>query len=179
MKKILIVVFSTLIFLGCSSDKNISEKDSFDNSNALYVHLDDIEVKKIDGIRKGYYDNKPFTGILVLTRNNTTAKELREIKDGIGTGVVRSHRGDKTIGEVTVENGMKYRLPIMDSETTKDKEIVYFDNSEQAKVERTGYLKLNDKQNGYDFIREGKCTYYSEDGSIKEVVEYQNDIKVE
>lgn len=179
MKKILVLFFGILMFLGCSSDKNFSNEDSFDNSNALYVHLDDIEVKEIGGIKKGYYNDEPFTGILVLTRSNPIVKELRVIKDGIGTGEIRSHRGDKTVGKITVENGMEYSLPIMDSEITKNKEIDYYDNSEQIKVERMGYLKLNNSQNGYDFIREGKCTYFSEDGSITEVIEYQDDRKIQ
>ncbi|MEJ6661799.1 MAG: hypothetical protein QNL79_05645, partial [Bacteroidia bacterium] len=103
----------------------------------------------------------------------------RVIKDGLGTGISRSYRGDKTTGQITTENGMQYRLPIMNSETTTDKEIVYFDNSEQVKVERMGYLNRDLQGTFLGFIKEGKCTYYSKDGSVREVTEYQNDREIE
>jgi len=179
MKKTLTLVFCTLIFFSCSSDKNLSDKDSFDNSNVLYVHLDDIEVKVIDGKQNGYYEGKPFTGILVFTRNNTAVKELRVIKDGLGTGISRSYRGNKTTGQITTENGMQYRLPIMNSETTTDKEIVYFDNSKQVEIESEGYLNRDLQGNFLGFIQEGKCTYYKKDGSVSRVTEYQNDREIE
>ena len=69
----------------------------------------------------------------MFAKNNTTANELRENKSIIGKGVAVSHCGDKTVGQIIVENGKEYRFPIMGSETTKNKKIVYFDNQRKQR----------------------------------------------
>ena len=112
-------------------------------------------------------------------RNKTAAKELREVKDGIPTGIVRSHRNEKIIGNITTTNGVIYKLAMLDEETTMDKNIIYFDNSKQIKMEQEGYLKRDSEGKFLGFIREGKRTYYNKDGSVKRVEEYQNDMEIE
>jgi len=49
MKKLIVFMFSVVLF-SCSSDKNSSS-----NSNLVYVDIDDVEVKKIEGTEKAYY----------------------------------------------------------------------------------------------------------------------------
>ena len=175
MKQVLSTILCVTLLFSCSSDKNSS-----DNSNLVFVDRDDIVVKEIEGVEKAYYEGKPLTGILVFTwRNKTAAKELREVKDGIPTGIVRSHRNEKIIGNITTTNGVIYKLAMLDEETTIDKQIVYFDNSKQVEIERQGYLNRDLKGNFLGFIQEGKCIYYKKDGSVREVTEYQNDMEVE
>jgi len=117
---------------------------------------------------------------LVFTwRNKTAAKELREVKDGIPTGIVRSHRNEKIIGNITTTNGVIYKLAMLDEETTMDKNIIYFDNSKQIKMEQEGYLNRDSEGKFLGFIREGKRTDYNKDGSVKRVEEYQNDMEIE
>jgi hypothetical protein len=174
MKKLIVFMFSVVLF-SCSSDKNSSS-----NSNLVYVDIDDVEVKKIEGTEKAYYEGKPLTGILVYTwRNKTAAKELREVKDGRPTGINRSHRNEKIIGNITTTNGVEYKLAMLDEETTMDKNIIYFDNSKQIKMEQEGYLNRDSEGKFLGFIREGKRTYYNKDGSVKKVEEYQNDMEIE
>ena len=68
MKKLIVFMLSVVLF-SCSSDKNSSS-----NSNLVYVDIDDVEVKKIEGTEKAYYEGKPLTGILVYTWRNKTAE---------------------------------------------------------------------------------------------------------
>ena len=175
MKQVLSTILCVTLLFSCSSDKNSS-----DNSNLVFVDRDDIVVKEIEGVEKAYYEGKPLTGILVFTwRNKTAAKELREVKDGIPTGIVRSHRNEKIIGNITTTNGVIYKLAMLDEETTMDKNIIYFDNSKQIKMEQEGYLNRDSEGKFLGFIREGKRTYYNKDGSVKRVEEYQNDMEIE
>lgn len=175
MKNILTSILCAILFFSCSSDKNSSS-----NSNLVYVDVDDIKVKEIEGKEKAYYEGKPLTGILVYTwRNKTAAKELLEVKDGRPTGIAKSHRNEKIIGNITTSNGVEYNLAMLDEEITMDKHIKYYDNSKQVKYEHQGYLDRDSQGNFLGFIREGKSTYYNKDGSVKRVVEYQNDMKIE
>jgi len=175
MKQVLSTILCVTLLFSCSSDKNSS-----DNSNLVFVDRDDIVVKEIEGVEKAYYEGKPLTGILVFTwRNKTAAKELREVKDGIPTGIVRSHRNEKIIGNITTTNGVTYKLAMLDEDITADKRIVYFDNSKQVEIESEGYLNRDLQGNFLGFIQEGKCTYYNKDGSVSRVTEYQNDREIE
>ncbi|MDB4162118.1 hypothetical protein N9772_07110 [Bacteroidia bacterium] len=175
MKKILTNILCAILLFSCSSDKKTSN-----NSDLVFVELDDIEVKEIEGIEKAYYEGKPLTGMLVYPwRDKTAVKELRDVKDGILTGIVRSHRNEKIIGNITTTNGVTYKLAMLDEEITADKRIVYFDNSKQVEIESEGYLNRDLQGNFLGFIQEGKCTYYKKDGSVSRVTEYQNDREIE
>jgi hypothetical protein len=175
MKNILKSILFAILLYSCSSDKNSSS-----NSNLVYVDIDDIEVKEIEGTEKAYYEGKPLTGILVFTwRNKTAAKELLEVKEGRPTGIKQSHRNEKIIGNITTTNGVEYKLAMLDEEITDNKHIKYYDNSKQVKWEKQGYLNSDSQGNILGFIREGKTTYYHRDGSVKRVEEYQNDMEIE
>jgi hypothetical protein len=106
-------------------------------------------------------------------------KNIERYKIFLFLGINRSHRNEKIIGNITTTNGVEYKLAMLDEETTMDKNIIYFDNSKQIKMEQEGYLNRDSEGKFLGFIREGKRTCYNKDGSVKKVEEYQNDMEIE
>jgi len=172
MKKILAFIFCTQILYSCSNKSDSSQ-------NLSYVEFSNIEKNKKEGKYYFYYGDVPFTGFIVdLYNSNQTVSRLSMVKNGQLTGVTSKHGGDKTIGQITTQNGMQYRLPTIEEEVRIDKELAYYDGSEQLKVQRMGYLKQNESGR-YEFIRDGDCIYYNKDGSVRRTDQYKNDKLVE
>ena len=160
------------ILNGCSGDKNATQYLS-------YVEFSNTDKIKEDGKYYFYYGGEPFTGYIVNPYNtNQAVSRLSMVNNGQLTGVTSKHGGTKTIGKITTLNGMQFRLPSIEEEVRTDKEILYYEDSDKIKVERAWYLKKN--QSGrYEFVRDGVCTYYNEDGSVKKTKTYANDMVVD
>jgi hypothetical protein len=179
MKKVLSIISLSAVIMtfgallnGCSGEKNT-------NQDLSYVEWSNTDKIKEDGVYYFYYDGKPFTGYIVdLYKTNKTVSRLSMVNNGQLTGVTSKHGGTKTIGQITTINGMQYRLPLIEEEVKTNKELVYYEDSEQIKVDRAGYLKKN--QSGrYEFVRDGVSTYYNKDGSVKKTKMYADDMEID
>lgn len=157
---------------GCSGEKNTAQDLS-------YIEWSNTDKIKEDGIYYFYYGGKPFTGYIVDLYNTSNAvSRLSMVNNGQLTGVTSKHGGTKTIRQITTVNGMQYRLPSIEEEVKTDKELVYYEDSEQIKVDRAGYLKKN--QSGrYEFVQDGVSTYYNKDGSVEKTEMYAEDMQID
>ncbi|CAI8219349.1 MAG: Uncharacterised protein [Bacteroidia bacterium] len=179
MKNVLSIISlsAVIIILGISLNGCSGEKNS--NQDLSYVEWSNTNKVKEDGVYYFYYDGKPFTGFIVdLYNTNKAVSRLSMVNNGQLTGVTSKHGGTKTIGQITTINGMQYRLPSIEEEVKTDKDLVYYEESEQIKVDRAGYLKKN--QSGrYEFVKDGVSTYYNKDGSVEKTEMYAEDMEID